>query len=82
MVEDKNVLNDMLLTEKFMIDMYSQSVNKCVNDKVRDDLISVIYDEYKMCFEIIDEIEKRGYSYKIDLSQDKIKNLIDQVKQK
>ena len=65
-----------------MIDMYSQSVNKCVNDKVRDDLISVIYDEYKMYFEIIDEIEKRGYSYKIDLSQDKIKNLIDQVKQK
>lgn len=81
-MEDKNVLNDMLLTEKFMIDMYSQSVNKCVNDKVRDDLISVIYDEYKMYFEIIDEIEKRGYSYKIDLSQDKIKNLIDQVKQK
>ncbi len=78
---DKDILYDILISEKFIIDICSKNTQECIDNKIKDNFISILDDEYRMHTEILDELKKRNWynanyvnNEYVQLIKDKYKN--------
>lgn len=60
-LNDKQILNDMLMTEKFIGDTYETAVMEAANPQVREALQHIQKEEQDHAKQIFDAMQQRGW---------------------
>jgi spore coat protein CotF len=77
-MSDKEYLEDILSSQKYMNTNYNMWAGECVNQNLKDALLEILEDEQQIQMEIFQEISGRGwYSVKNAEQQE-----VDNVRQK
>ncbi len=58
---DKEILEDMLSSQKAITGVYNSFTNECAHQCVRTDLMSILQDEHNIQANIFTEMQKRGW---------------------
>lgn len=74
---DKEKVNDLLFTEKYLTDSYNTFSNEASTKALQQDLVAILNDEHELEFKIFEEMKKRGWYSLEQASQQEI----DKVKQ-
>lgn len=77
-MNDKDMINDSIASQKLIESTYNTYTNECVNPKLRNDFINILKEEHDIHYDLFTEAQKRGW-YQVqpaDMSQ------ITQAKQK
>ena len=69
---DKDIMTDLLTSQKHATDGYNTFANECATPKVRNDFIQILTDEHKIQSEVFDEMGKRGWYPTESADQSKI----------
>lgn len=77
-MEDKEILNDVLVSEKAMTGSYNTFTNECSTKQVRNAFLDLLNEEHQMQSSVFDEMQKRGW-YPTPAAEQK---MIDQARQK
>lgn len=75
---DKDIMQDMLSSQKFMADGYNSYANECATPAVKTDFMNILNEEHQIQNEVFTEMQKRGWYATEPADQNKI----DQAKQK
>lgn len=75
---DKDILTDVLSSQKFATDGYNTFANECVTPAVRSDFVNILNEEHKIQNEVFTEMQGRGW-YATEAAD---QNKINQAKQK
>jgi len=75
---DKDIMTDLLSSQKFVTDGYNTSTNECATPCVRSDMLNILNEEHQIQSDVFSEMQKRGWYPTEAADQTKIK----QVKQK
>ncbi len=75
---DKEMMNDVLSSQKFMTDGYNSTANEAKESTVRSAFMSILNDEHTIQQDVFNEMEKRGWYQTEQAPQNKI----DETKQK
>ena len=75
---DKEMLTDVLTSQKLMTSNYNNSANECSSRKLRDDMICLLHEEHDIEADIFTEMQTRGWYSTPAAEQQKI----DSVKSK
>jgi len=75
---DKDMMTDLLSSQKFETGGYNTSANECACPKLRSDIMNILNEEHQIQSEIFTEMSKRGW-YPTEAAE---QNKINQVKQK
>ena len=74
---DREILTDVLASEKLMTSSYNTFSNECATPAVLSDFMSILTDEHQIQNEIFTEMQSRGW-YKTEAAD---QNKINQTKQ-
>ena len=77
-MQDKELMLDVLSTQKFVTANYSTFANECATKNVRDDMLNLLREEHDIQADLFTEIHNRGWYQTAAAEQPKI----DQAKQK
>ena len=77
-LQDKELMMDVLGSQKLMTGNYSTFANECATKCIRDDMLNILRDEHEIQAEIFGEMSSRGWYPTQPAEQQKI----DQAKQK
>jgi spore coat protein CotF len=77
-MQDRDLMMDMLSSEKFATSGYNTYANECATPRLREDFLNILRDEHEMQAELFTEINSRGWYPTTPAEQPKI----DQAKQK
>ncbi|NLJ30350.1 MAG: spore coat protein [Clostridiales bacterium] len=77
-MQEKEVFNDVLSSQKFITDTYNTFANECVTPNVRSEFMRILNEEHQIQSEVFDEMQKRGWYQTPAAEQQKIQ----QAKQK
>ncbi|MBQ6019457.1 MAG: spore coat protein [Clostridia bacterium] len=58
---DKEILEDMLSSQKAITGVYNSFTNECAHQCVRTDLLNILQDEHNIQANIFTEMQKRGW---------------------
>lgn len=58
---DKEMLTDLLSSQKFLADGYNTFANECATPAVKSDFINLLSEEHQLQNEIFTEMQKRGW---------------------
>ncbi len=58
---DKEVLGDILSSQKLIASNYNNYAGECVNINLRDEFLNILKDEHTIQTEIFNEMTSRGY---------------------
>ena len=75
---DKDMMTDLLSSQKFVTDGYNTSANECACPGLRSDMLNILQEEHQIQSDVFGEMQKRGWYQTEAAEQQKI----DQVKQK
>lgn len=75
---DKEIMNDALMSQKFLTDDYNVFANECVCPELRNDFMSILNEEHQIQSDVFSEMQKRGWYQPKPAQQ----QMIDQAKQK
>ena len=75
---DKEMMNDVLSSQKFMTDGYNTTANESDEQTVRSAVMSILNDEHTIQHDVFTEMKKRGWYQTEAAPQTKI----DETKQK
>ena len=75
---DKEMLNDVLSSQKFMTDGYNLTANESDEPTVRNTVMSILDEEHSIQHEVFTEMKNRGWYQTEQAPQNKI----DETKQK
>lgn len=75
---DKEMLTDMLSSQKFATDGYNTFANECATPAVRADFMNILNEEHQIQSELFCEMQSRGW-YATEAAD---QNKINQAKQK
>ncbi|KAB7666515.1 spore coat protein [Bacillus sp. B1-b2] len=79
-MNDRDFINDLLATEKYMTDSYSTALNEASNEPLYQDLLSIFTDTQNMQREIYDLMFQNGW-YKLESAeQQKLQQSYQQFK--
>ncbi len=59
--DDRDILKDSLLSQKYMTQCYNMYANECCDVKLRDELVNILCEEHQIQADIFAEMKKRGY---------------------
>ena len=76
--DDKEMLNDALISQKMLTDDYNTFANECATPGIRNEFLSILSEEHQIQADVFDEMSKRGWYQGPPAEQTKI----DQAKQK
>lgn len=62
--DDHNILYDMLFTQEYLSHVYQFSMREFTGAKLRHDWADLLSEELEMAFEVVDELQKRGWMEK------------------
>lgn len=77
-MQDKEVLLDVLSSQKAITSTYNTFTNECATPNVRNEFMNILNEEHQLQAQIFDEMHKRGWYPTPAAEQQKI----DQAKQK
>lgn len=60
-MQEREILDDMLSTQKMITGLYNTYANECATATVRDEFLSILNEEHQMQVEVLDEMQKRGW---------------------
>ena len=75
---EKEMLDDMLSSQKFVTDGYNTSANECATPVIKSEFMNILNEEHQIQHEVFLEMQKRGW-YPTDAAD---QNKIDQARQK
>lgn len=75
---DKDMLTDMLSSQKFATDNYNTFANECATPAVKTDFMNILSEEHQIQNELFTEMQKRGW-YPTEAAD---QNKVNQAKQK
>ena len=61
-MKDREILGDILLSQKSLTESYNNYANECATPVVRDTFMSLLHEEHKLESLISDEMSKRGWN--------------------
>ena len=75
---DKDIMTDLLSSQKFVTDGYNTFTNECACPSLRSDMLNILNDEHHIQSDVWTEMNKRGW-YPTEAAD---QNKINQVRQK
>ena len=75
---EKEMLDDMLSSQKFVTDGYNTSANECATPVIKSEFMNILNEEHQIQHEVFLEMQKRGW-YQTDAAD---QNKINQARQK
>ena len=75
---DKDIMTDLLSSQKFVTDGYNTSANECATPCLRSDMLNILNEEHQIQSDVFSEMQKRGW-YPTEAAD---QNKITQTKQK
>ena len=76
-LQERDLMNDVLSSQKFITDTYNTFTNECATPNVRDGFMSILNEEHQIQAELFDMVKQRGW-YQIPAAD---QQKIDQTKQ-
>lgn len=58
---DKEIMDDVLTSQRHITDVYNTYSNECVNQKLQDDMLKILKEEHVIQFNVFGEMQKRGW---------------------
>ena len=58
---EREILDDILSSQKMITGLYNTSANECAAPVIRDEFLSILSEEHQMQAEVFDEMQKRGW---------------------
>ncbi|MCI9273918.1 MAG: spore coat protein [Clostridiales bacterium] len=77
-MSEKEIMNDVLSSQKQITATYNTYANECCAPSVRDEFLTLLNEEHQMQADVFSELQKRGW-YQIESAE---QQKIDQAKQK
>ena len=77
-MQDKDLMLDILSSQKFVTGNYNTSTNECATTNLRQDFMNILHEEHEIQAELFTEIHNRGWYPTTPAEQPKI----DQARQK
>jgi spore coat protein CotF len=77
-MEEREVFNDILSSQKFTTETYNTFANECVTPNIRSEFMRILTEEHEIQADVFDEMKKRGWYQTPAAEQQKIQ----QAKQK
>ena len=77
-MQDKEIMDDVLASEKAITGSYNIFTNECATQQIRDEFLNILNEEHQIQADVFDEMKKRGW-YPTPNAEQK---MIDQAKQK
>ncbi len=74
---EKEMMNDVLSSQKFLTETYNAFTNECATPNVRDEFLKILAEEHQIQAEVFDAMKQRGWYQTPAAEQQKI----DQTKQ-
>ncbi len=75
---EKEMLTDMLSSQKFVTDGYNTFANECATPVIKSEFMNILNEEHQIQHEVFLEMQKRGW-YQTEAAD---QNKINQAKQK
>lgn len=77
-MSEKEIMYDILSSQKQITSTYNTFTNECCAPSVRDEFLNILNEEHQMQADVSSEMQKRGW-YQIESAE---QQKIDQAKQK
>ena len=77
-MQEKELMDDVLASQKFISGNYNDYANECATQNIRDEFIRILNEEHKIQADVFDVMKKRGWYPTPAAEQQKIQ----QAKQK
>jgi spore coat protein CotF len=77
-IPEKELMTDVLSSQKFVTDTYNTFANECATPNVRDEFMKILTEEHQIQADVFDTMKKRGW-YETPAAQ---QQKIQQAKQK
>lgn len=77
-ITEKDMMYDVLSSQKFITDTYNTFTNECASASTRDEFMKILQEEHQIQAEVFDTIKQRGWYQTPAAEQQKIQ----QAKQK
>ena len=58
---DKEIMDDILSSQKHMTDVYNTFSNECTNQQLQSDMLNILKEEHNIQFTVFSEMQKRGW---------------------
>lgn len=69
---DKDMLCDIIATEKSMADKYSTGAAECTTAKIKNAFVNILDEEHAILYDLLNENTKRGWAVNETAEQEKI----------
>ncbi len=83
---DKEIMDDILSSQKHITDVYNTYSNECVNQQLQNDMLNILKEEHNIQFSVFGEMQKRGWynpcsaqAQMIDETKTKFENIATQL---
>ena len=60
-MQDKEMLEDVLTSQKQITALYNTYANECATTAIRDEMMNILHDEHDIQADIFMEMQKRGW---------------------
>ena len=57
----KEVMNDVLNTQKHLTDTYNTFANECASPQLKDAFVNILSDEHQMQHQVFTDMQQRGW---------------------
>ena len=74
--DDKEMLNDALISQKLMTADYNTFANECATPGIRNEFLSLLSEEHQIQADVFEELNKRGWYEVSPADQTKIEQTI------
>lgn len=61
LMSDREIMDDILASQKHIASAYNISSNECVNQQLRADLLNILRDEHSMQQTVFEQMSTRGW---------------------
>lgn len=69
---DKEIMDDILSSQKMITGTYNTFTNECVNQQLRTDFLNILRDEHNIQQTVFDQMKTRGWYSPASAEQQKI----------
>ena len=69
---DKEMLTDVLSSEKFLTDHYNQYANECASPSLMNEFMNLLSEEHQIQHDVFTEMHKRGWYQTQDAPAEKV----------
>lgn len=58
---DREIMDDVLSSQKHITGSYNTFTNECVNEQLKNDMLKILNDEHHIQFTVFGDMQKRGW---------------------